>query len=122
MARLNRCLKTAYVFLIYRLRSHLKNSYFGIHQGSKHLGMIKALGHLFLGRFATPDETLELAFSILLQKVWLNAVVVFDNVKLKSLKTTALCFASDDPPTSCLFTNTTHVSRYVLACQTSLAL
>ena len=40
-------------------------------------------------------------------EVWLNAVLVFHKIELKSLKTTTLCY----PRTSCLFTSclfTTH--------------
>ena len=49
------------------------------------------------------------SFLYISSKVWLNALLVFHKIELKSLKTTALCFASDDPRTSCLFTNTAHV-------------
>ena len=60
------------------------------------------------------------SFLYISSKVWLNALLVFHKIELKSLKTTALCFASDDPRTSCLFTNTAHVIRYVLTCQHTL--
>ena len=51
------------------------------------------------------------SFLYISSKVWLNALLVFR---------LALCFASDDPRTSCLFTNTAHLIRYVLTCRHTL--
>ena len=91
-------------------------------RGSKHLETIKALG-LRLRAFTCFSVGLEPlmkpspSFLYISSKVWLNALLFFHKIKLKSLKTTALCFASDDPRTSCLFTNTAHVIRYVLTCR-----
>ena len=91
-------------------------------RGSKHLETIKALG-LRLRAFTCFSVGLEPlmkpspSFLYISSKVWLNAILVFHKIELKSLKTTALCFASVDQRTSCLFTNTAHVIRYVLTCR-----
>ena len=58
-------------FLLFHLRSHIKNSCFVFHQGSKHLETIKALGlqpraFIIFSMFRTPYETLALVFDILL--------------------------------------------------------
>ena len=65
--------------------------------------------HPFFGRFGTPDETLALVF-----------IYFFKRMAQRTFSFPALCFASDDPRTSCLFTNTAHVIRYVLTCQHTL--
>ena len=65
--------------------------------------------HLFFGRFGTPDETLALVF-----------IYFFKSMAQRTFSFPALCFASDDPRTSCLFTNTAHLIRYVLTCRHTL--
>ena len=87
MERLHRCISycsfiwggqckksIAAYFLLFRLRSHLKNLCFGFHQGSQtpRNYKIKALG-LFIcfSVCGTPDETLALVFYTLLD-TWAN--------------------------------------------------
>ena len=65
--------------------------------------------HLFFGRFGNPDETLILVF-----------IYFFKSMAQRTFSFPALCFASDDPRTSCLFTNTAHLIRYVLTCRHTL--
>ena len=65
--------------------------------------------HLFFGRFGTPDETLALVF-----------IYFFKSMAQSTFSFPALCFASDDSRTSCLFTNTAHLIRYVLTCRHTL--
>ena len=65
--------------------------------------------HLFFGRFGTPDETLALVF-----------IYFFKSMAQRTFSFPALCFASDDRRTSCLFTNTAHLIRYVLTCRHTL--
>ena len=65
-------------FLLSHLRSHIKNSCFVFHRGSKHLETIKALGlrpraFISFSVFGTPDETLALVFDILLLKLINNS-------------------------------------------------
>ena len=81
-----------------------------------HLETIKALGLRLLAFtcFSVGLEPLmkpSHSFLYISSKVWLNALLVFR---------LALCFASDDPRTSCLFTNTAHLIRYVLTCRHTL--
>ena len=65
--------------------------------------------HLFFGRFGNPDETLILVF-----------IYFFKSMAQRTFSFPALCFASDDRRTSCLFTNTAHLIRYVLTCRHTL--
>ena len=65
--------------------------------------------HLFFGRFGTPDETLALVF-----------IYFFKSMAQSTFSFPSLCFASDDSRTSCLFTNTAHLIRYVLTCRHTL--